>query len=67
MKAPVQDILTVNFTARELAARWRWHPESLRRMARQRRIETIVIGRRRLFPLAEVERVEAEGRIARVA
>ena len=66
MKTDQQSNLTVNLTATELAARWRMHPESLRRMARQRRIETIIIAGRRRFPLREVERTEAEGRISRV-
>ena len=61
------EISTVNLTANELANRWKMHPESLRRMARQRRLETLIIAGRRLFPMSEVERVEAEGRIQRAA
>src|ERR1041385_2822729 len=34
---------------------------------RERRIESTIIARRRLVPIAEIERIEAEGRIARVA
>ena len=40
--------------------------ESVRRAIRQRRIESVIIFRRRLVPVVEVERIEAEGRIARV-
>jgi hypothetical protein len=55
------------FTPRQVADRWAWHPESVRRAIRQRRIESVVISRRRLVPLAEVERVETEGRVSRIA
>jgi hypothetical protein len=61
------EISTVNLTANELANRWKMHPESLRRMARQRRLTTLIIAGRRLFPMSEVEKVEAEGRIQRAA
>jgi hypothetical protein len=54
------------FTPRKVAARWGWHVESVRRAIRQRRIKSVIISRRRLVPLAEVERIEAEGRISRV-
>jgi len=55
------------FTSHQVADRWAWHVESVRRAIRQRRIESVIISRRRLVPLAEVERIEAEGRIARAA
>lgn len=54
-------------TPHQVAERWGWHVESVRRAVRERRIESVVIFRRRLIPLAEVERIEAEGRIARAA
>jgi hypothetical protein len=54
------------FTPYQLADRWGWHVESVRRAIRQRRIKSVIISRRRLVPLAEVERIEAEGRISRV-
>lgn len=54
-------------TPRQVADRWAWHVESVRRAIRQRRFESVVISRRLLVPLAEIERVEAEGRIARAA
>lgn len=53
------------FAPHQLADRWGWHVESVRRAIRQRRMESIVISRRLLVPIEEVERIEAEGRIAR--
>jgi hypothetical protein len=47
----------------QLAARWAWHPESIRRKLRRGEIESVIIGRRRLIPIAAVERVETEGRV----
>jgi hypothetical protein len=55
------------FTPTKLAERWNWHPESVRRALREKRFEHLVIGGRLLVPLEEIERVEAEGRIARAA
>jgi hypothetical protein len=55
------------FTPRQVADRWGWHAESIRRAIRARRIESVIISRRRLVPIAEVERIEAEGRIVRAA
>lgn len=52
-------------TPTQLADRWHWHPESVRRALRERRLASIVIGRRRLIPASEIERVEREGFIAR--
>ena len=54
-------------TPQQLGSRWSMHEESIRRMIRQRRIESVIIARRRLVPLSEIERIEAEGRIARAA
>ena len=54
------------FTTSQTAARWSFHPESVRRLLRRGQIESVVIGRRRLVPVEEIERVENEGRIARV-
>ena len=51
-------------TPKELAARWRWHEESVRRLARERRIASVVIGRRRLIPMSEIFRVESSGLIS---
>jgi hypothetical protein len=55
------------FTPQQIADRWGWHVESVRRLIRQRRIESVIISRRRLAPLAEIERFEADGLIARAA
>lgn len=46
-------------TTRQLATRWGgWHPESIRRLLRQRRLEFVIIGGRKLIPLVAVERYE---------
>jgi hypothetical protein len=47
----------------QLAQRWPLHPESIRRKLRRREIASVLIGRKRLIPLSEIERIEAEGRI----
>lgn len=52
-------------TPKELAFRWHWHQESVRRLLRERRLASIVVGRRRLVPIAEILRVEQSGFIAR--
>jgi len=52
-------------TPKQVAERWGWHTESVRRVLRQRQIESVIISRRRLVPIAEVERLEDEGRISR--
>jgi hypothetical protein len=49
----------------ELASRWHWHPESIRRALRGRRLASVIIGRRRLIPISEVRRLETEGLVAR--
>jgi hypothetical protein len=54
------------FTPRQVAERWGWHVESVRRAIRQGRISSVVIFGRRLVPVAEIERIEVEGRIARI-
>jgi hypothetical protein len=54
-------------TPRQVADRWGWHTESVRRMLRERRMASVIISRRRLVPIAEIERIEAEGRIAHAA
>lgn len=54
---------TAFFTPAQLARRWAWHSESVRRKLRHKEIESVIVGRRRLIPVAAVERVEAEGRV----
>ncbi|MSR67184.1 MAG: hypothetical protein EXS24_07425 [Pedosphaera sp.] len=66
-KAPRKTDGSKFLTPRQVADRWAWHVESVRRAIRQRRIESVVISRRLLVPLAEVERIETEGRLARAA
>jgi len=56
---------SAHFTPAQLARRWGWHVESVRRAIRQGRIEAVVISRRLLVPVAEICRIETEGRIAR--
>lgn len=53
------------FAPRQVANRWGWHVESVRRAIRQRRIAAVVISRRLLVPVAEIDRIEAEGTLAR--
>ena len=48
----------------ECAARWGWHPESVRRALRRGDLGSVVLGRRRLIPISEIQRVESEGWIA---
>ena len=56
---------TAHNTPWQLAERWGWHPESVRRAIRQGRIAAVVISRRLLVPTGEIERIEHEGRIGR--
>jgi len=56
---------TKYMTPCQVADRWAWHVESVRRAIRQRRIEFVVISRRLLVPLTEVERIELGGRVTR--
>jgi len=49
-------------TPKELALRWSFHPESIRRKIRRGEIDSVVIGRRRLIPAEEVLRIEKGGR-----
>jgi hypothetical protein len=49
----------------QLAGRWGFHTESVRRLLRQHAMESLIVCRRRLIPLAEIERVEKEGHVAR--
>jgi hypothetical protein len=50
-------------TPNQLAKRWHWHPESIRRKIRRREIASKIIGRRRLIALEEAMRIESEGSI----
>jgi hypothetical protein len=52
-------------TPRELAQRWRWHVETIRLWLRLKKLESVIVGWRRLIPLVDVERVERSGLIHR--
>jgi len=56
---------TAYFTTDQVASRWGFHPESIRRLIRQRSIAAVVLGRRLLIPVSEIDRIEREGRISR--
>jgi hypothetical protein len=47
----------------QLGARWGLHPESVRRMLRRGDVLSTLIGRRRLIPRSEIDRIEADGMI----
>ncbi|HWC59565.1 MAG TPA: hypothetical protein VHC44_07705 [Verrucomicrobiae bacterium] len=47
----------------QIASRWGWHEESVRRAIREGRIRSIIIWRRRLVEVSEIERIENEGRV----
>ena len=55
------------YTPFEVAKRWHFHEESVRRILRERRMASIVIGRRRLIEDVEIERVEREGSLPRLS
>jgi hypothetical protein len=50
-------------TPGEVAERWRWHPESIRRWTRLGKLPVVKISRRTLIPLSAVLAIEADGRI----
>lgn len=47
----------------QIASRWGWNEESVRRAIREGRIRSIILWRRRLVEVSEIERIEAEGRV----
>jgi excisionase family DNA binding protein len=51
------------YTPQQVADRWGWHVESVRRAIRQGRIGAVIISRRLLIPVEAVARIEAGGRI----
>lgn len=55
------------FTPKRLAAMLDWHEESVRRKLRNREWASVVVSRRRLVPAGEVDKIMAEGFIARAA
>ena len=46
-------------TPAELADRWRWHAESIRRLLRQGRLPSLRLGGKRIIPMADVLAYEA--------
>jgi hypothetical protein len=55
--------VTTHLTPRMLGQRWFMHEESIRRKLRRRELQSVIIGRRRLIPISEIERVEAAGTV----
>jgi excisionase family DNA binding protein len=47
-------------TPAQLSDRWLFHPETIRRKLREGQIRALTIGRRRLIPIEEVEKIENE-------
>lgn len=46
-------------TRRELADRWRCHPDTIGRREKEGKLHPVKIGRRALYRLSEIERIEA--------
>jgi hypothetical protein len=55
----------VFLTSWQLASRWGWNEESVRRKLRRRELASVLVGRRRLVPLVEIELVERQGLVPR--
>jgi hypothetical protein len=50
-------------TAAEVAARWQFHPESVRKMIRQGRLPRVYISRRILVPMSAIVDYERQGTV----
>jgi excisionase family DNA binding protein len=50
-------------TPHQLADRWQMHVETIRRWVRERKLASVVLGRRKMIALSEVRRFEADGTI----
>ena len=48
-----------------LAARWEYHPESIRRLIRSGKVPAIRLGNRLRISLEAIEKIEDDGRIIR--
>jgi hypothetical protein len=53
-------------TSAQIASRWGMHEESIRRMLRRRVMGSVLLGRRRLVPISEVELLERQGTVPRL-
>jgi hypothetical protein len=65
MKIIVQNTTVVPkfLTPKLVAGRWYRHVETVRKDLRNGKIPSVVIGRRRLVPLAAIEKLEQEGMV----
>jgi hypothetical protein len=61
----MRDSGEVFFTAEQIAKRWHWHAESVRRWVRRGQVASVVIGGRRLVPVAEIQEIERQGLVPR--
>jgi hypothetical protein len=59
----VKNLEPVLVTPAQIAERWSWHPESVRRKLRAGSIPSLVIGRRRLVRLTDVEKIEKDAEV----
>jgi hypothetical protein len=56
---------TIFLDTEQFAARWVWHVESARRFLRDGKIPSVIIGRRRLVRLDDVEQYENDATVGR--
>lgn len=59
----VKNLEIVLVTPAQIAERWSWHPESVRRKIRAGSIPSLVIGRRRLVRLTDVEKIGSDAAV----
>ena len=50
-------------TPNQVASRWKWHPETIRRWTREGKLPLVKISRRSLIPLSAILAIEADGKI----
>ena len=48
----------------EVAARWKLHPATIRKMVRQERLPRLLIGRHSLIPMSAIAQCEKQGWVA---
>ena len=63
--ACVKNTLGQLLSPRATAARWEYHPESIRRLIRSGKLPAIRLGSRLRIPLKAIEEIENSGRIIR--